>query len=143
MFIDKEQEVEEVVETTETTKEVEEVKDNSTIKTMREEIKNLKKENSNLKQENETFSKQQTQLDKLVEKDLINTYGNENLDDAKKLIDAGFEESKIKEMLNKTDDLSTFDEPDPLPKEIKGDGAIEEDKEEPYNPTIGIEKQTY
>lgn len=148
MFINKEQEVETIEVGQEV--EVEQTKtepttDNSTIKEMRKAMKEKDKEIAALKEDNNKLSSQQSQLDKLVEKDLINTYGNDNLEDAKKLLDAGFEEAKIKEMLNKTDDLKNFDENKDIDLEkVKGQGTmVEEEGEKPFDPTIGIEKQTY
>ncbi len=104
--------------------------DNSTIKTLRKELKTKNEEIKKLNSQVETLNKNQSQIDKLIEKDLINTYGKENLEDAKKLIEAGFDETKIKSMLNKTDDLSGLDDPDPELNNINGNGTVEGQEDE-------------
>lgn len=82
---------------------VKEVEETSTIKQMRATIK---EKDAKLK-EFEDNAKKVEELNKTVEelskKDLINTYGEENLEEAQKLKEAGFDTNRIKEMLKITD----------------------------------------
>lgn len=118
--------------------------DNSTIKQMREQIKVLKQENETLKANTSQVEELQKQMQALQEKDLVQTYGQENLEDAKKLLQAGFDETKIKSMLNKTDDLSIFDNKpteDPNIKDIKGNGEVKEEDDSKNDFEEQIKKQ--
>lgn len=82
-------------------------KDNSLIKNMREEMKKKDKELKALKQENETeLSKLQKDIQEMKAKE---KYGN-NFEDAMKLEDAGFDESKIKTMLGSKDTNLEFED---------------------------------
>ena len=79
-------------------------KDNK-IKELKQEKKNLKEQLSkSVDKEELTTLKQEVQRMK-VER----TYGADNLEEAIKLVNAGFEETRIKEMLNKNVGAGKFD----------------------------------
>lgn len=115
---------------------VDEVKtDNSTIKKLREEIKSKNEEIETLKLQNSNeLDGIKKELDSLRDNNLINTYGQENLEDVKKLLNAGFDETKIKSMLNKTDDLNNFDNPNNNDiDKIKGEGEVKTEEVKELN----------
>lgn len=106
------------------------------LKEKEKQLKELQKENKILNDEKLSNVEKLKQIDFLMKKDMINTFGEENFENAQKLRIAGFDDVQIKQFLKKNDSVNELEKDPEVLKNIKGDGKVisEEEKGKEIDP---------